>query len=146
MCSGTIKKPGDYIEFRNLNVDYHLFEILSDDDYQVLYESGNRIAILSRYFAGMAIIISCLGLFGLATFTAERRSKKIGIRKVPGSGEFGIIRLLSGDFTRLVVAAIVVENEKLAAKPRIHGAIRFTHTRKDDFRESVWVYELGGIL
>ena len=57
--------------------------------------------MLSRYFAGMAIIISCLGLFGLSAFTAERRIKEIGIRKVLGSSDFGIIYLLSGDFPNL---------------------------------------------
>ncbi len=56
----------------------------------------------------MAIIISCLGLFGLSAFTAERRRKEIGIRKVLGSSEFGIIYLLSSDFTKLVFTAILI--------------------------------------
>ena len=56
----------------------------------------------------MAIIISCLGLFGLSAFTAERRRKEIGIRKVLGSSEFGIIYLLSRDFTKLIITAIIV--------------------------------------
>jgi ABC-type antimicrobial peptide transport system permease subunit len=79
-----------------------------DEDYQALYESEQRVAILSRYFAGLAIIISCLGLFGLAAFTAERRQKEIGIRKILGSGEWRIIYLLSGDFTRMVIVAIAM--------------------------------------
>jgi putative ABC transport system permease protein len=79
-----------------------------DVDFQKLYESETRVAILSRYFAGIAIIISCLGLFGLAAFTAERRRKEIGLRKVLGSGEFGIIYLLSSDFTRLVLASLLI--------------------------------------
>ncbi|MEZ4955135.1 MAG: ABC transporter permease [Saprospiraceae bacterium] len=79
-----------------------------DADYQKLYESENRIAILSKYFSGMAIIISCLGLFGLATFTAERRKKEIGIRKVLGSSAFRIVRMLSGDFTKTVMIAIFI--------------------------------------
>ena len=79
-----------------------------DKDYQELYAAKNRVAILSRYFAGMAILISCLGLFGLATFTAERRAREIGIRKIPGSDTFDIVRLLSADFTKMVLLAILI--------------------------------------
>lgn len=79
-----------------------------DDDFQVLYEAENRVAVLSRYFAGIAIIISCLGLFGLAAFTAERRTKEIGVRKVLGSSVSRIIILLSGDFTKIVLASLLI--------------------------------------
>ena len=77
-----------------------------DDDYQILYESEYRVAILSRYFACIAIIISCLGLFGLTIFTAERRHKEIGVRKVFGSNELRIISLLSYDFTKQLLLSI----------------------------------------
>jgi len=60
------------------------------------------------YFAAIAILISCLGLFGLAAFTAERRRKEIGIRKILGSGEFRIIYMLSSDFTKMVLVAIAI--------------------------------------
>jgi ABC-type antimicrobial peptide transport system permease subunit len=56
----------------------------------------------------MAIIISCLGLFGLAAFSAERRRKEIGIRKVFGSGELGIITLLTTDFTGIVLISLLI--------------------------------------
>lgn len=79
-----------------------------DQEYQAQYEAENRIAVLSRYFAGLAILISCLGLFGLAAFTAERRLKEIGIRKILGSSDLGIMYLLSGDFTRMVITAIFI--------------------------------------
>jgi ABC-type antimicrobial peptide transport system permease subunit len=79
-----------------------------DEDFQVLYEAENRVAILSRYFAAIAIIISCLGLFGLVAFTAQKRQKEIGIRKVLGSSEFGIFYLVSSDFTKSVIAANVI--------------------------------------
>jgi putative ABC transport system permease protein len=79
-----------------------------DQDYQAQYTAETRVASLSRYFATLAIVISCLGLFGLAAFTAERRIKEIGIRKVLGSSEWGIVYLLSGDFTKIVVVAIVI--------------------------------------
>jgi ABC-type antimicrobial peptide transport system permease subunit len=76
-----------------------------DAEYQAQYAAEQRVAILSKYFAVLAIFISCLGLFGLAAFTAERRLKEIGIRKVLGSSELGIVFLLSGDFTKMVVLA-----------------------------------------
>ena len=79
-----------------------------DDDYQALYAAEARVALLSRYFAGIAVLLSCLGLFGLAAFTAERRLKEIGIRKILGSSVPGIIFLLSGDFTKMVITAIFI--------------------------------------
>jgi putative ABC transport system permease protein len=79
-----------------------------DEDYQNLYTSEQRVSVLSRYFAALAIVISCLGLFALAAFTTERRLKEIGIRKVLGSGEWSIVYLLSSDFTKMVLAAIVL--------------------------------------
>ncbi len=79
-----------------------------DDDYQALYAAEQRVSTLSRYFASIAILISCLGLFGLAAFTAERRLKEIGIRKILGASDFGIVRLLSGDFTKMVILAIAI--------------------------------------
>jgi ABC-type antimicrobial peptide transport system permease subunit len=79
-----------------------------DVDYNAQYNAELRVSMLSRYFAGIAIIISCLGLFGLASFTAERRFKEIGIRKALGSSNLGIIYLLSSDFTRVVLIAIVI--------------------------------------
>ncbi|MEO7990139.1 MAG: ABC transporter permease [Chryseolinea sp.] len=79
-----------------------------DEDYQNLYSAEQRVSVLSRYFAGLAIVISCLGLFALAAFTTERRLKEIGIRKVLGSSEWRIIYLLSSDFTKMVVVAILL--------------------------------------
>ncbi len=78
-----------------------------DKSYQELYEAETRIGVLSSYFAGFAILISCLGLFGLATFTAERRLKEIGIRKVLGASVTNIVMMLSKDFTKLVGISII---------------------------------------
>ncbi|OJJ16498.1 hypothetical protein BKI52_34910 [marine bacterium AO1-C] len=77
-----------------------------DQSYQKLYNAENKAATLSQVFAGIAILISCLGLFGLAAFSAERRTKEIGIRKVLGSSKWNIVLLLSRDFTKMVLAAI----------------------------------------
>jgi putative ABC transport system permease protein len=87
-----------------LTFDYRFL----DDTYQALYAAEQQISTLSRYFAGIAILVSCLGLFGLAAFTAERREKEIGIRKVLGSDVMRIVWLLSADFARMVVVAVVV--------------------------------------
>ena len=85
--------------------DFPLDYNFIDKDYQSLYVSEQRVAVLSRYFAGLAIIISCLGLFGLAAFTAQKRQKEIGIRKVVGASVGSVVLLLSGEFLRLVVLA-----------------------------------------
>lgn len=79
-----------------------------DDDYQALYDSEIRTGKLSKYFALLAIIISCLGLFGLASFTAQKRRKEIGIRKVLGSSQLRIIYLFSSEFTLLVFISILI--------------------------------------
>lgn len=79
-----------------------------DQEYASLYESEQRVATLSQYFAGFAILISCLGLFGLAAFVAERRSKEIGIRKALGASVSNITYLLTSDFTRLVIVSIII--------------------------------------
>ncbi|MDN5200657.1 ABC transporter permease [Fulvivirgaceae bacterium BMA10] len=79
-----------------------------DQEFQLQYASEQRVSTLSQYFAGIAILISCLGLFGLAAFTAERRQKEIGIRKVLGSSNLNIIYLLSSDFTRMVLISILI--------------------------------------
>ena len=79
-----------------------------DDAYQKQYASENRVSALSRYFAGLAIVISCLGLFGLAAFTAQRRQKEIGIRKIIGASVGSLFMMLSKDFLLLVLVAILI--------------------------------------
>jgi ABC-type antimicrobial peptide transport system permease subunit len=79
-----------------------------DEDYARLYSAEQRVATLASYFAGFAILISCLGLFGLAAFTADRKKKEIGIRKVLGASVMNIITLLTKDFTRLVFVSILI--------------------------------------
>lgn len=78
-----------------------------DHQYQKLYQSEQRVSTLSKYFAAMAIIISCLGLFGLAAFSAERRRKEIGIRKVLGQTTSQVTFMLSSEFIKLVLIAIM---------------------------------------
>ncbi|MEP7231224.1 MAG: ABC transporter permease [Ginsengibacter sp.] len=79
-----------------------------DDEFNQMFLSEMLISKLSRVFASLAIIISCLGLFGLAAYTAERRTKEIGIRKVLGASVSGIAALLSKDFLKLVALSCIV--------------------------------------
>jgi putative ABC transport system permease protein len=79
-----------------------------DDEYQVLYSSEQRISTLAQYFAIVAIVLSCLGLFGLATFSAERRTKEISIRKVLGCSAWRIMRMLTLEFSLMVLIAAAV--------------------------------------
>lgn len=79
-----------------------------DDAFNARFQSEKLIGNLSLIFALLAIIISCLGLFGLSAYTAEQRRKEIGVRKVLGSSVIGIVRLLSQDFMRLVLVAILI--------------------------------------
>jgi putative ABC transport system permease protein len=80
----------------------------TDDDYARRFESEQRIGDLASVFAGLAIFISCLGLFGLAAFMAEQRTKEIGIRKVLGAGTFTLWGLLSKDFLKLVALSLII--------------------------------------
>ncbi|HXO77565.1 MAG TPA: ABC transporter permease [Puia sp.] len=79
-----------------------------DEDFQKNYASEERLSTMIRYFTIMAILISCLGLFGLASFSAEQRIREIGIRKVLGASITGIVMLLSKDFLKLVAIAMVI--------------------------------------
>jgi len=79
-----------------------------DEAYQRQYQTEARVAALSKYFAGLAVIISCLGLFGLAAFTAQKRQKEIGIRKVIGATVPDIATMLSKDFLKLVTISLLL--------------------------------------
>ena len=84
--------------------EYHFLDELFEEQ----YKSEMTIGKLINYFAGLAIFISCLGLFGLALFTAEQRTKEIGIRKVLGASVTNIVAILSQDFLKLVMLANVI--------------------------------------
>ncbi|WP_462249621.1 ABC transporter permease [Ekhidna sp.] len=93
---------------QQMNPGFDLTYRFLDDDYQELYEAENRVSALSSYFATIAVIISCLGLFGLSSFSLERRSKEIGIRKVLGSSEFSLSQRLVFDLTKMVFIAVLI--------------------------------------
>jgi putative ABC transport system permease protein len=90
--------------FPNLPMNYYFL----DSVFERQYRSEQRLQSLFRYFSGLAIFIACMGLFGLASFAAEQRTKEIGIRRVLGSSVSGIVGLLSKEFTWLVLAANII--------------------------------------
>ena len=93
----TIQNPDLPFEYRFL-----------DDTFDQLYKSEQKNVGLFQLLAGLAVFISCLGLFGLAVFSTEQRNKEIGIRKVLGASVMGIIGLLSKDFLKLILVALII--------------------------------------
>jgi len=92
--------------------ELHLGEVFSyyflDEDFNRYYHSEERVGRLFSVFASLAIFLSCLGLFGLASFTAEQRTKEIGIRRVLGASLSGIVILLTKEFVRLVAVSNII--------------------------------------
>ena len=110
-----------------------------DEAYQRQYESETRVAALSKYFAGLAIVISCLGLFGLAAFTAQKRTKEIGIRKVVGASVSAVTAMLSKDFLILVGLSLLI------AFP-VAGWLMHTWLQSFAYRITIspWVFLIAG--
>jgi predicted permease len=93
---------------RQLNPAFPLSYGFLDQDINRQYKGEQQMGNIFNLFAILAVIISCLGLYGLSAYMAEQRTKEIGVRKVLGASLFGIVRLLSTDFTRLVLLATVI--------------------------------------
>ena len=110
ISAGTEKETLAQLDdlYSKFNPGYPFDYSFLDQDYQALYKTESRVADLSNYFGVLAILISCLGLFGLAAFTAEKRAKEIGIRKILGSSVLGIVRMFSSEFLKMVLAAIFI--------------------------------------
>jgi len=94
--------------FKKFNPASPFIYSFTDDEYARKFATETRIGSLAAVFAGLAIFISCLGLFGLASFVAEQRTKEIGVRKVLGAGVVDLWALLSKDFLRLVVLSMFI--------------------------------------
>jgi predicted permease len=93
---------------KQINPAFPFAYTFSDQEYQKLYQNEQIVTKLSNAFAFLAIFISCLGLLGLAMFTAEQRIKEIGIRKVLGASVGSLFSLLSSEFLMLVIIALVI--------------------------------------
>jgi len=112
-----------------------------DADYQSLYASEQRVSNLAKYFGVMAIFLSCLGLFGLAAFTAEKRKKEIGVRKVMGASTMGILTLVSKDFVNLILVSIVI-----AMPLAWYFANNWLESYAYQTNLSWWIFVASGIL
>ncbi|WP_299758178.1 ABC transporter permease [uncultured Pontibacter sp.] len=112
-----------------------------DEFFNRQYHSEEKMLTVFGYFAGLTILIACLGLFGLASFTAEQRTKEIGIRKVLGSSTGNIVLLLSKDFALLVLIAILV-----ATPVAWYGMSRWLQDFAYRIDLSWWIFAVAGLL
>jgi putative ABC transport system permease protein len=110
IADGNITDALAYIEstWADFNPDFDMRRRFLDDDFNAVYEAETKQGEMFMYFSGLAIILACFGLFGLAAFNAERRTKEIGVRKVMGSSVWQIVLLLTNDFSKLVLTSNVI--------------------------------------
>ncbi|NEU08555.1 FtsX-like permease family protein [Flavihumibacter sp. R14] len=127
--------------FKKYNPEYPFEYKFVDEEYAKKFEAENRIGVLAGVFAGLTIFISCLGLFGLATYMAENRIKEIGVRKVLGASVSGITALLSKDFLKLVVISFV-----LAAPVAWWAMDNWLQDYSYRVQIQWWVFVLAGML
>jgi ABC-type antimicrobial peptide transport system permease subunit len=127
--------------FKRYNPEYPFEYHFVDEEYSKKFDDEKRTGTLAGLFAGLTIFISCLGLFGLATYMAENRVKEIGVRKVLGASVAGITTLLSKDFLQLVMVSFL-----LAAPLAWWGM--YTWLRNYPYRVDIqwWVFAMAGIL
>jgi putative ABC transport system permease protein len=127
--------------FKKYNPQYPFNYHFVDEEYAKKFAEEKRTGTLAALFAGLTIFISCLGLFGLATYMAENRIKEIGVRKVLGASVTSITTLLSKDFLKLVIVSFLI------AAPIAWWAMN-TWLQSYTYRISIqwWVFALAGIL
>ena len=94
--------------FRNVYADYPFSYGFVDEELARLYRSEQQMGKLLGVFTALSVIISCLGLFGLATYAAQKRFKEIGVRKVLGASVASIVRMLSKDFLKPIVLGAAI--------------------------------------
>ncbi len=94
--------------WKELYPEYPLQYTFIDQDYENLFRSQMRLSGLLKYFTILAVIIACLGLYGLASYSAERRTNEVGIRKVMGAGSFTVMYTLTKEFLVFVLIAIII--------------------------------------
>jgi putative ABC transport system permease protein len=127
--------------WKQLNPKFPFSYRFADEEYQKLYKSEAIVGMLANYFAFLAIFISCLGLFGLSAFTAEQRTKEIGVRKVLGASVGGIVGLLSKDFLKLVLIAILI-----ASPLSWYAMNRWLQGFAYKLDIEWWIFALAGVL
>jgi len=106
---GDIQATLDFVKARWAETSERGFDFFfADENFDALYRAEERIGRIMSAFAVMAIFVACLGLFGLASFAAEQRTKEIGVRKVLGASESGLMALLSKEFLKWVLLANLI--------------------------------------
>ena len=112
-----------------------------DADFEATYRTEQRMGKLFIIFTSLAIVIACLGLFGLAAYAAEQRNKEIGIRKVLGASVANIVTMLSADFIKLVFIAMLI------ALP-VAWYVMYKWLQDFAYRVSIhwWILALAGIM
>ncbi|RZM03903.1 MAG: FtsX-like permease family protein, partial [Pedobacter sp.] len=127
--------------FKTYNTQYPFEYKFVDQEYELKFDNEKRTGKLASIFAFLTIFISCLGLFGLATYMAENRIKEIGVRKVLGASVPGITMLLSKDFLILVFISLVI------ASP-IAWYLMYNWLQDFPYRVNIqwWVFVLAGVL
>lgn len=127
--------------YKQINPKFPFTYSFTSEEYQKLYRNEQVIGKLSNVFAFLAIFISCLGLLGLVMFTAEQRTKEIGVRKVLGASVSSIIQLLSTDLLKLVLIAILI------ASPAAWWAMStWLNNYAYKINISLWIFLLAGSL
>ncbi|HEX8279510.1 MAG TPA: FtsX-like permease family protein, partial [Segetibacter sp.] len=127
--------------FKKYNPEYPFEYKFVDEEYALKFEDETRVGTLAGVFAGLTIFISCLGLFGLATYMAESRIKEIGVRKVLGASVAGITTLLSIEFLRLVFVSII-----LAAPVAWWAMDQWLQDYTYRVQIQWWVFAMAGIV
>jgi putative ABC transport system permease protein len=127
--------------FKKYNPQYPFNYRFYDQEYAKKFDDEQRTAKFAGIFAGLTIFISCLGLFGLATYMAQNRIKEIGVRKVLGASIGSIVTLLSKDFLKLIVFAFLIASS-VAWYAMHQWLLSF------DYRIGIewWVFVLAGVI
>jgi putative ABC transport system permease protein len=126
--------------FKKYNPEQPFDYRFTDEEYAKKFGDEERIGKLASFFAILAIFISCLGLFGMASFMAEQRIKEIGVRKVLGATVFNLWQLLSKDFLMLVIISLII-----AAPIAYYGMNKWLQNYQYHADISWWMFALTGI-
>jgi len=127
--------------FKKYNPNYPFDYKFADETYANKFKEEQRTGTLAALFAGLTILISCLGLFGLATYMAENRIKEIGVRKVLGASVANITTLLSTDFLKLVIISFI-----LASPLAWYAMYKWLQNYSYHISIEWWVFAAAGLL
>jgi len=135
-CISQINKT-----LKSINPAYPPTVNFVDSDFEKKFQNEKVLAMLANIFGGLAIVISCLGLFGLAAYAAEQRTKEIGVRKVLGASVLNLASLLSKDFLKLVAIAIVI-----AIPASIWALNKWLNNYENRISLNWWMLTFAGII